>query len=45
MKLECMDRMRSLWMGELGGEKYGMSGMSMNWRLRGDERGSLRGRN
>ena len=40
-----MDTMTSFWIPQLGGQKYAMTGMTMNWTLQADETGTFRGRN
>ena len=44
-KLQAMDTMTSFWIPQLGGQKYAMTGMTMNWTLQADETGTFRGRN
>ena len=36
--------MTSFWIPQLGGQKYAMTGMTMNW-FKADETGTFRGRN
>ena len=40
-----MDTMTSFWIPQLGGQKYAMTGMTMNWTLTADRTGTFRGRN
>ena len=40
-----MDTMTSFWIPQLGGQKYAMTGMTMNWTLTADQTGTFRGRN
>ena len=40
-----MDTMTSFWIPQLGGQKYAMTGMTMNWTLTADQNGTFRGRN
>ena len=40
-----MDTMTSFWIPQLGGQKYAMTGMTMNWTLKADQTGTFRGRN
>ena len=44
-KLQAMDTMTSFWIPQLGGQKYAMTGMTMNWTLTADQTGTFRGRN
>ena len=44
-KLQAMDTMTSFWIPQLGGQKYAMTGMTMNWTLTADQLGTFRGRN
>ncbi|MDU2310072.1 MAG: cytochrome aa3 quinol oxidase subunit II [Staphylococcus epidermidis] len=44
-KLQSMDTMTSFWIPQLGGQKYAMTGMTMNWTLTADQLGTFRGRN
>ncbi|MCI2933376.1 cytochrome aa3 quinol oxidase subunit II [Staphylococcus haemolyticus] len=44
-KLQSMDTMTSFWIPQLGGQKYAMTGMTMNWTLQADQTGTFRGRN
>lgn len=44
-KLQSMDTMTSFWIPQLGGQKYAMTGMTMNWTLTADQTGTFRGRN
>ena len=44
-KLQSMDSMTSFWIPQLGGQKYAMTGMTMEWTLQADEEGTFRGRN
>lgn len=37
--------MTSFWIPQLGGQKYAMTGMTMNWTLTADQLGTFRGRN
>ena len=40
-----MDTMTSFWIPQLGGQKYAMTGMTMNWTLTARQNGTFRGRN
>ncbi|RIO41651.1 cytochrome aa3 quinol oxidase subunit II, partial [Staphylococcus nepalensis] len=44
-KLQSMDMMTSFWIPQLGGQKYAMTGMTMDWTLTASEEGTFRGRN
>ncbi|QLK85699.1 cytochrome aa3 quinol oxidase subunit II [Staphylococcus sp. 17KM0847] len=44
-KLQAMDAMTSFWIPQLGGQKYAMTAMTMEWTLQADEEGTYRGRN
>ena len=44
-KLQAMDTMTSFWIPQLGGQKYAMTGMTMNWTLTADQLATFRGRN
>ncbi|WP_239253844.1 cytochrome aa3 quinol oxidase subunit II [Listeria ilorinensis] len=44
-KLTSADTMTSFWVPQLGGQKYAMSGMTMNLYLQADEEGTFKGRN
>ncbi len=44
-KLTSADTMTSFWVPQLGGQKYAMSGMTMNLYLQADEVGTYKGRN
>ena len=44
-KLQAMDTMTSFWIPQLGGQKYAMTGMTMDWTLTADQLGTFRGRN
>lgn len=44
-KLQSMDTMTSFWIPQLGGQKYAMTAMTMEWTLEGDKEGTYRGRN
>jgi cytochrome aa3-600 menaquinol oxidase subunit 2 len=44
-KLQSMDMMTSFWIPQLGGQKYAMTGMTMDWTLTADKTGTFRGRN
>ena len=44
-KLQSMDMMTSFWVPQLGGQKYAMTGMTMDWTLTADQTGTFRGRN
>ncbi|WP_436861380.1 cytochrome aa3 quinol oxidase subunit II [Staphylococcus caeli] len=44
-KLQSMDMMTSFWIPQLGGQKYAMTGMTMDWTLTANEEGTFRGRN
>lgn len=44
-KLQSMDTMTSFWVPQLGGQKYAMTGMTMDWTLQADDEGTYRGRN
>lgn len=44
-KLQSMDTMTSFWIPQLGGQKYAMTGMTMDWTLTASEEGKFRGRN
>lgn len=44
-KLQSMDTMTSFWIPQLGGQKYAMTGMTMDWTLTADQTGTFRGRN
>ncbi|PTG84849.1 cytochrome aa3 quinol oxidase subunit II [Staphylococcus chromogenes] len=44
-KLQAMDTMTSFWVPQLGGQKYAMTGMTMQWTYQADEEGTYRGRN
>ncbi|WP_281673350.1 cytochrome aa3 quinol oxidase subunit II [Staphylococcus auricularis] len=44
-KLQSMDMMTSFWIPQLGGQKYAMTGMTMDWTLTADQEGTFRGRN
>lgn len=44
-KLQSMDMMTSFWIPQLGGQKYAMTGMTMDWTLTSSEEGTFRGRN
>nr|WP_275432148.1 cytochrome aa3 quinol oxidase subunit II [Staphylococcus sp. ACRSN] len=44
-KLQSMDMMTSFWIPQLGGQKYAMTGMTMDWTLTADKEGTFRGRN
>ncbi|EHJ08478.1 cytochrome aa3 quinol oxidase subunit II [Staphylococcus simiae] len=44
-KLQAMDTMTSFWIPQLGGQKYAMTGMTMDWTLEASQTGTFRGRN
>ncbi|MCG3413403.1 cytochrome aa3 quinol oxidase subunit II [Staphylococcus massiliensis] len=44
-KLQSMDTMTSFWIPQLGGQKYAMTGMTMEWTLQASEEGTFKGRN
>ncbi|MCS4486677.1 cytochrome aa3 quinol oxidase subunit II [Staphylococcus americanisciuri] len=44
-KLQAMDTMTSFWIPQLGGQKYAMTAMTMEWTLQADKEGTYRGRN
>lgn len=44
-KLTSVDTMTSFWIPQLGGQKYAMTGMTMNLYLQADEAGTYKGRN
>ncbi|UXR72228.1 cytochrome aa3 quinol oxidase subunit II [Staphylococcus sp. IVB6240] len=44
-KLQAMDTMTSFWIPQLHGQKYAMTGMTMEWTMQADEEGTYRGRN
>ncbi|SQC68688.1 Probable quinol oxidase subunit 2 precursor [Listeria fleischmannii subsp. fleischmannii] len=44
-KLTSVDTMTSFWVPQLGGQKYAMTGMTMNLYLQADEAGTFKGRN
>lgn len=44
-KLQSMDTMTSFWIPQLGGQKYAMTAMTMEWTLEADQEGTFRGRN
>ncbi|MBC1920164.1 cytochrome aa3 quinol oxidase subunit II [Listeria booriae] len=44
-KLTAADSMTSFWVPQLGGQKYAMSGMTMDLYLQADETGTFKGRN
>ncbi|MCP8713682.1 cytochrome aa3 quinol oxidase subunit II [Staphylococcus arlettae] len=44
-KLQSMDMMTSFWIPQLGGQKYAMTGMTMDWTMTASETGTFRGRN
>lgn len=44
-KLTSVDTMTSFWVPQLGGQKYAMTGMTMNLYLQADEEGTYKGRN
>nr|WP_244964481.1 cytochrome aa3 quinol oxidase subunit II [Listeria aquatica] len=44
-KLTSADTMTSFWVPQLGGQKYAMTGMTMNLYLQADEEGTYKGRN
>src|SRR5699024_3315435 len=44
-KLQSMDMMTSFCIPQLGGQKYAMTGMTMDWTLTASEEGTIRRRN
>ncbi|RCF88924.1 cytochrome aa3 quinol oxidase subunit II, partial [Enterococcus faecium] len=44
-KLKAMDTRTSFWIPQQGGQKYAMTGRTMNWTIQADETGTFRGRN
>ncbi|MFO3688118.1 cytochrome aa3 quinol oxidase subunit II [Staphylococcus felis] len=44
-KLQSMDTMTSFWVPQLGGQKYAMTAMTMQWTYEAHEEGTYRGRN
>ncbi|EKH2192081.1 cytochrome aa3 quinol oxidase subunit II [Staphylococcus pseudintermedius] len=44
-KLQAMDTMTSFWVPQLGGQKYAMTAMTMEWTYEAHEEGTYRGRN
>ncbi|MEY8598343.1 MULTISPECIES: cytochrome aa3 quinol oxidase subunit II [Mammaliicoccus] len=44
-KLQSMDTMTSFWVPQLGGQKYAMTSMTMDWTLEANETGTFKGRN